>query len=245
MRNLVYVLLLAVCGFANACSSGGSNSNSCANCIGCCQAGVCQTGTADSACGSAGSACAVCSGGQTCQSGTCRAPALLIGGKCTTNGDCGTGICAPDVPGGGYCTQDCSSSSCPTGSRCINAGSFKLCLESCSVPSYCRSDHLPFSYPGGNLCLPKCTQDSDCDSYNCDAAIGTCGPSRVGNSCGTSAGCGQAPAFCDTSATGGYCSLPCGGGEGAPRPGGGNRVAPPGRPARCLTACAGAGDLRP
>ena len=243
MRNPVYVLL-AVCAFADACSSGGSNPNSCTNCSGCCQAGVCQAGTADSACGSAGGACAVCSGAQTCQSGTCRAPALLIGGKCTTNGDCGTGICAPDVPGGGYCTQDCSSSSCPTGSRCINAGSFKLCLESCSVSSDCRSEHLCFSYPGGNLCLPKCTQDSDCDSYNCDAAIGTCGPSRVGNSCGTSAGCGQAPAFCDTSATGGYCSLPCGGEKSAPCPSGSNCVALAGGTSVCLKACAVAGDCR-
>src|SRR2546428_513504 len=242
LRNLVSVLLLAVCAFATACSSGGSNSNSCANCGGCSQAGVCQPGAADSACGSAGGACAVCSGGQTCQSGTCRAPALLIGGKCTTNGDCGTGICAPDVPGGGYCTQDCSSLSCPTGSRCINAGSFKLCLESCGVSSDCRSEHLCFNYTGGNLCLPKCTQDSDCDSSNCDAATGICGPSRVGNSCGTSADCGQVPAFCDTSAAGGYCSLPC---SAQSCPSGSTCIVFSNGSNDCLNDCATASDCRP
>jgi hypothetical protein len=50
------------------------------SCTGCCgTAGQCLAGTAPSACGSGGSACAICPGG-TCSGGVCGSTVVLFGG---------------------------------------------------------------------------------------------------------------------------------------------------------------------
>lgn len=157
------------------------------------------------------------------------------------NADCGSaGICAADVPGGGYCTQDCTSATCPSGSTCTTLGTSKLCLRACQSTSGCRSEHLCLS----NLCIPKCTADSDCESANCDLSTGQCGPPRVGAPCTSNAQCGQSPAFCGTGAPGGYCSLSCGGQDNVPCPPGSSCVSSGGTGV-CLAGCQDASTCRP
>ena len=230
------LVLAATATVLASCSSGsGSSGGGCSNCSGCCQNGVCQPGTAVNACGTGGGACTSCGSGDSCVLGACQGAAVPEpGDKCAANADCGSaGICAADVPGGGYCTQDCTSAACPSGSTCVPlASSVKLCLRACQGSSDCRAEHVCLS----NLCLPKCTADADCVSSNCNVSTGLCGPSRVGTACAADADCGQAPAFCATGVPGGYCSLPCGGASNAECPAGSNCTSAGGTNV-CLLAC--------
>jgi hypothetical protein len=46
-----------------------------------------------------------------------------------------------DVPGG-YCTMDCTSTSCPTGSQCsISWGGVRVCIEDCPAAG-CRPGYI-------------------------------------------------------------------------------------------------------
>ena len=238
------VLVLAALGaLLGACSSSSSPSGGgCGSCSGCCQNGVCQPGTSVNACGSGGGTCNTCGTGASCTQGACQLAATpQPGDKCVANADCGTaGLCAADVPGGGYCTEDCTSAACPSGSTCTSVGNLKLCLRACSSAAGCRTEHLCLS----NLCLPKCTRDADCDTSNCDLSTGQCGPSRVGATCTADGDCGQAPAFCGSGVPGGYCSLPCGGSGNAACPPGSNCTSAGGTSV-CLLACQDQTGCRP
>ena len=230
------LVLAALAALLASCSSGsGTPGGGCSNCSGCCQNGVCQPGTAVNACGTGGAACTSCAAGASCTLGACQVATVpQPGDKCAANADCGAaGICAADVPGDGYCTEDCTSTACPSGSTCVTLGTAtKLCIRACQTSSDCRTEHLCLS----NLCLPKCTADSDCTSANCNLSTGQCGPSRVGTACSADADCGQLPAFCATGVPGGYCSLPCGGPSNAACPAGSNCTSAGGTNV-CLLAC--------
>ena len=233
--TLLGLFLLAIgCGSSSPPGGGG-----CTGCSGCCQNGTCQPGTSVNACGTGGAACTTCSSGGSCTLGACQNVVVpQVGDKCVANADCGAaGLCAADVPGGGYCTQDCTTTACPSGASCVAlSATQKLCLRACQGTSGCRTEQLCQS----NLCLPKCTADSDCASSNCDVSSGLCGASRVGRTCSADADCGQAPAFCDTSAAGGYCSLPCGGPTNSTCPAGSNCTSA----GVCLLACQDASGCR-
>jgi hypothetical protein len=165
-----------------------------------------------------------------------------VGDKCTTGGTCPPGgVCAADVAGGGYCTADCTKSGiCPAGATCAPASdTLKICLKTCAQPSHCRAEHVCLS----GVCVPRCTQDSDCDSGSCDVASGLCGGSKVGAGCTKDTDCGAAPAFCDTGLPGGYCSRPCGGPMNVTCPDTANCISGGGSGA-CLKACATSTDCR-
>jgi serine protease len=109
-------------------------------------------------------------------------PELEVGGACTGNADCPGGECVTNYPGG-YCTQECSDTACPVGSRCYSVGS-----------------------AGVRACLADCTEQvgtgqGDCrPNYVCYAvstSVGACQPSCIGTgvSCGTGRTCG-ADGFC-------------------------------------------------
>ncbi|RKG84067.1 peptidase S8 [Corallococcus sp. CA049B] len=98
------------------------------------------------------------------QSDDDHTPTTTIGGACTTNGACGTGglcLTGASFPGG-YCTQDCVSDSCPSGSACYSndrgatAYCFVTCTPSDSSPQgSCRTGYRCVSDGAGNgACLP-------------------------------------------------------------------------------------------
>jgi hypothetical protein len=181
----------------------------------------------------------------TRDSGRLDAPSAgpaTIGDRCTSSASCTAGgVCAADVAGGGYCTADCTATgACPAGSSCVPVSdTAKICLKTCLLPTSCRSEHICLS----GYCLPKCTEDADCLSSNCNVSSGVCGPSRVGNGCAVDGDCGQVPAFCDKTRPEGYCSLPCGGSMNVSCPDEANCVSG-GSAGSCLKACTGPNDCR-
>lgn len=102
-----------------------------------------------------------------------------IGATCTTDADCGAGrSCDTDVPGG-YCSLECSSTPCPSGSACYGDAESQWCLATCSGPGQgnagcragfvCHDDHA-----GGAACLPACAKAGDCDDDETCNALGYC-----------------------------------------------------------------------
>ena len=77
--------------------------------------------------------------------------ASKVGQPCTTNTDCGTnGLCATTGYPGGYCTQDCLSTSCPSGSQCYanEAGTTAYCYATCTGTGgqgTCRTGYICYS----------------------------------------------------------------------------------------------------
>jgi len=70
-----------------------------------------------------------------------------VGDACTTDKDCGNGICfqGPTAPGG-YCTLACQGSgggSCPNGSVCSLPGSdlVTVCRKACATSQDCRAGY--------------------------------------------------------------------------------------------------------
>ncbi|RKG89851.1 S8 family serine peptidase [Corallococcus terminator] len=88
-------------------------------------------------------------------------PTATIGKPCTSSSECGTGgLCAngSSFPGG-YCTQDCLSSSCPSGSACYSStdGASAFCFASCNPAEtgVCRTGYVCSSDgAGGGACVP-------------------------------------------------------------------------------------------
>lgn len=98
------------------------------------------------------------------QSDDDHTPTTTIGGACTTNGACGTGgLCLTGARfPGGYCTQDCVSDSCPSGSACYSndQGATAYCFVTCTpsdsnTQGSCRTGYRCVSDGAGNgACLP-------------------------------------------------------------------------------------------
>jgi serine protease len=82
--------------------------------------------------------------------------ASKVGQSCTTHTDCGTnGLCATTGYPGGYCTQDCLSTGCPSGSQCYGneEGTAAFCYATCTgagagSQGSCRSGYI--CYPDGS-----------------------------------------------------------------------------------------------
>jgi serine protease len=86
--------------------------------------------------------------------------ASVIGQPCTSSGQCGSGgICAANYPGG-YCTQECSTTSCPVGSDCYaltdgSAYCFATCTGALGTQGSCRSGYVcADDGTGGGACFP-------------------------------------------------------------------------------------------
>src|SRR5262249_11024456 len=173
MRNLLACLALLSALTLTACGKKNDNTGGAcgSTCNGWCLGTTCVSGTDVTGCGSGSKDCAVCTSGQVCSAGLCQGGGAqaAVGDKCTTNSQCTTGgICAPDVPGGGYCTALCSSTApCPSGSACVTvSATAALCIKTCTQPSDCRGDHLCLSGGSGPSLRPPCTPDPDCGSVN-------------------------------------------------------------------------------
>jgi hypothetical protein len=73
-----------------------------------------------------------------------------IGGPCTTNGDCAMGVCVP-FPGG-YCSEPCANSACPSGATCVTSGQTSACLAACARATDCRPGYV--CDPTYYVCVP-------------------------------------------------------------------------------------------
>lgn len=178
-------------------------------------------------------------------------PVVQVGNPCTTGAlNCsgiGNGTCLPSevagvdsqLPSGypawkyGYCTQDCSTAKCPSGSACyplgeVDGGAVSECLRLCRTATDCRADYSdpkgPFyaCSPLGGLdggygaCIPACHSDSDCGSNAyCRTCDGVCIPRQqpsieIGDPCNSPTDCGIGQVCIKFPAsTIGVCSAPC------------------------------------
>ncbi|HZH78802.1 MAG TPA: S8 family serine peptidase [Archangium sp.] len=82
-----------------------------------------------------------------------------VGQPCTRDSDCGTnGLCATTGYPGGYCTQDCLDSKCPTGSQCYgnDEGTAAYCFATCTGTGgqgSCRTGYICYADgTGGGAC---------------------------------------------------------------------------------------------
>jgi len=111
-------------------------------------------------------------------------PTLVVGSACTSNTDCPDGgRCVTGYPGG-YCTRDCNTQACPSGSKCYvvdsSTGS-RACIATCSGAglgqSTCRASYVCYDdEAGGGQCLPRCTVLNVCEgsSATCNTSNGYC-----------------------------------------------------------------------
>ncbi|MCB9599458.1 MAG: hypothetical protein H6720_03725 [Sandaracinus sp.] len=182
-----------------------------------------------------------------------------IGEACREDGDCSTNELCVDFPGG-YCTADCGSLDCPSGSSCVQVDRATfLCLADCdpAAADPCRAGYGCTTDPSlGNVCIPGCTTNDDCaDGLECDAEGGAAGEgacfdpdSEVGDACTTDEECPSGN-FCFQERFGGWPAGACvefgcdpvggtGCGEGAVC------VAAGGGDGLCIAACTGASDCR-
>jgi MYXO-CTERM domain-containing protein len=161
-----------------------------------------------------------------------------VGKPCGADNECGSpvGICQPptDLPSrgvaweGGYCQQDCgpSGSRCPAGSACVDfttnpSTPVKRCLKTCRTGGGdCRTGYTCVPRAEGNVCVPNCYTDQDCNSANstafvcrvCDrTCIANTGPGlSVGSPCNQTSQCGagQVCLFVNNHPQG-VCAEPC------------------------------------
>lgn len=190
-----------------------------------CAEGTCDTATGFCS-GAEGQKChssgAPCDSGLYCQpNGFCE-PTPPDGGTglpptgsaCEQNGDCAGDICigqsGTSWPGG-YCSQDCSTTSCDTGSECAAFGgncsdsnATHVCLELCDwdgASGGCRAGYVCDRYTtcnGNASCITACNTDADCsagttcdtsDHFCCGGSLFRCCTS--GTKCADGLSCGD------------------------------------------------------
>jgi hypothetical protein len=147
-----------------------------------------------------------------------------VGKPCNTSPDCGSpvGVCQTPValPSehtawvDGYCYQACNASStastCPGGSVCVNTdaqGANDRCFKRCRPGTGdCRPGYTCAPLPEGDVCVPNCYNDLDCNggttatNFACRVCDRVCVENRptgrsVGDPCFNSNECG-AGQFC-------------------------------------------------
>jgi hypothetical protein len=141
----------------------GGSCGTCPSGTTCNASGMCSSSCTPSCsgrmCGSdgCGGSCGTCSTGTTCNaSGMCVSSSTpAIGSACTMDSQCGAGrICLPEAGGwpGGYCSLDCTSATCPSGSTCITgAVDIDVCLANC--PPACRAGYTCTAAGTANVCF--------------------------------------------------------------------------------------------
>jgi hypothetical protein len=184
--------------------------------------------------------------------------ALVVGGACTSDADCGDGQCMTEADAGnpgGMCSKACDeddASSCPTGSACI-AG---VCEDSCATETDCRAGYSCFDVGlAAGVCMPDCESNTDCGGTGvCNTYSGYCEPvgakAKDGAACGADADCesGWCLAESSTGRPGGFCVSACEPGSGFCPDSGycEDESTTPGGPAfaYCLDTCATSADCR-
>jgi MYXO-CTERM domain-containing protein len=172
-------------------------------------------------------------GGMVCLA-TPNEAVTQVGKPCALNGDCKSpvGICQPPeaLPSGqtawegGYCQQNCTpgaTGTCPGGSVCVDFSTAKRCLKTCRIGAGdCREGYTCAPRAEGNVCVPNCYTDQDCNSGGgtaficrvCDrVCIANTGPGlSVGSPCNLTSQCGpgQVCLFVNNKPEG-VCAQPC------------------------------------
>ena len=167
-------------------------------CSGCCDAGVCSSGTTSAACGAKGVECQVCGAGQVCSAGACA-----VNGKKQPGESCGA-------------ATDCDKSACLTGAHCVNDAALgTVCACDCTWGSDCKSGCCwPLADNSASTCTAEsrcqkpdgpCDYQHECGSKGC-AAIGTKKAYCVDNTCncGCTSASDCATACCVGVQSGGY-----------------------------------------
>lgn len=128
-----------------------------------------------------------CSSALVCDdtTGSCTLPTTVagtmpLGGACTLNAECATGLCIPERHGtgtvawtGGMCSLACGTVACPTGSTCVpfQDGS-AYCAPTCTTSLDCRTGYACAT--DVLACLPDCRLGWSCGTLVCDPGSGTC-----------------------------------------------------------------------
>ena len=147
-----------------------------------------------------------CDRDATCWPGPGARVEQPVGGPCTLDTDCESGLCMleyyDDLPTGntgGFCTfWDCFASGCPSASRCVPVTGGAVCLPECESDADCRGGFV--CNPTELACVPGCGSDATCpDKHVC--LSGWCVASSYG--CGVMNPAGWCPSgeWCD----GGQC----------------------------------------
>lgn len=220
------------CGAGQACNAAKACeavSTGCAmSCSGCCVGNVCNPGTATTACGVSGGACATCQTGQTCGGGACQnacPPASVCGSACCSSSQ----TCIGDGTGAVACHATCSiTSQCSAGSACsllVNSGttlSYGACLPialagaaRCATAADCanitgKPACAPFGADGMGVtaAVKVCVPNDGAPYHGCNGSV-TCSGSydcwidSSGNSFCSTSGCAS-NAVCGA---GGCCSM--------------------------------------
>jgi hypothetical protein len=90
-----------------------------------------------------------------------------VGAACSSDGDCSKGLVCDTKQPNGYCTLDCKSADCPTGSVCVS----NSCRRTCRLDKDCgRALYFCISDNGISYCKTglnygaECNSDEDCTS---------------------------------------------------------------------------------
>jgi MYXO-CTERM domain-containing protein len=158
-----------------------------------------------------------------------------VGKPCTDSPGCGSprSICQPPtgLPSGGtawvggYCQEDCvagsTANTCPAGSVCTELGTQDRCFKSCRPGTGdCREGYTCSPLAQGDVCVPVCYNNDDCNSpgsnaFICRVCDRVCIQNKttgkaVGDPCASSAECGlgQECVFINNHPQG-VCAQPC------------------------------------
>ncbi len=225
-RTWLPVAAMAAALLAGDCSQNSAATCDPSSCQGCCQNGVCQTGTEGAACGRGGVECSDCSAsGQSCadfvcssesggpDAGSCRTASQ----QCSANDPCCSGLTCQGnkcVASGGGCASglskcgasclDLKSDPAHCGS-CTNAcGLGQICSSgSCQAVADCRKPATPctgLSYCdlATGQCKPGCAADAQCDAAteSCDLTTHACTCQVNFHRCGATCVSDLSPATC-------------------------------------------------
>lgn len=121
----------------------------------------------------------------------------IVGSGCQGNGDCNSGLCLEDFPGG-YCSSSCGGhlATCEPGSGCyqLQSGS-PFCLAVCEADSQCRQ---------GYLCnFVETNEDGKAKGF----CMPPSEPQPIGSICANGDHC--LSSYCITGWPSGYCSTTC------------------------------------
>jgi hypothetical protein len=140
---------------------------------------VCVPGCVDDTGCPAGTTCFPVAGSPV---GQCRDPGRKVGDPCAAASECPqNGLCLSEDDFGwphGYCvTSKCASSAdCAAGTACTGNDPDGMCALRCTGSFDCRTGYqcTPAGRAGENVCIPRCSSDSQCGNLTCHIGTGLC-----------------------------------------------------------------------